>query len=311
MAGQTHHAFRRLCRELGACGLVCTELISSNALDHNGTRQRTMELFDWSPQESPLAVQLFGSDPGVMAQAARIVVDHGADIVDINMGCWVPKVAKKGGGAALLRDLEVASAVVEAVVQAVAVPVTVKVRSGWHEGKDTAVDFAVAAEKLGVAGVTVHARTAEQGFTGQADWSVITRVKQAVESIPVIGNGDVTSAAELRQMFEQTGCDGVMIGRAALGRPWVFGHLLAGLTGPEPAEPGLAERARLALRQAELTLETTPLPPQVALREMRGQLSRYRLDAPGQSHVRDRLVRADSLDEIRAILEPLMLGVRA
>lgn len=311
MAGQTHHAFRRLCRELGACGLVCTELISSNALDQNGTRQRTMELFDWSPQESPLAVQLFGSDPTVMAQAARIVVDHGADIVDINMGCWVPKVAKKGGGAALLRDLKVASAVVEAVVQAVDVPVTVKVRSGWHDGKDTAVDFAVAAEKLGVAAVTVHARTAEQGFTGQADWSVITRVKQAVERIPVIGNGDVTSAAELRQMFEQTGCDGVMIGRAALGRPWVFGHLLEGLTGPEPAEPGLAERARLALRQAELTLETTPLPAHVALREMRGQLSRYRLDGPGETPVRDRLVRADSLAEIRTILEPLMLGVRA
>ncbi|MCA9790818.1 MAG: tRNA dihydrouridine synthase DusB [Candidatus Eremiobacteraeota bacterium] len=311
MAGQTHHAFRRLCRELGGCGLVCTELISSNALDQKGTRERTMELFDWSPQESPLAVQLFGSDPGVMAEAARIVVDHGADIVDINMGCWVPKVAKKGGGAALLRDLLVASAVVEAVVKAVEVPVTVKVRSGWHDGKDTAVDFAVAAEQLGVAAVTVHARTAEQGFTGEADWSVIGRVKQAVSRIPVIGNGDVTDSAELAQMFLQTGCDGVMIGRAALGRPWIFGHLLQGLQGRQPPEPDLAERARMAIRQAELTLETTPLPEQVALREMRGQLSRYRLDAPGQSQVRDRLVRADSLAEIRAILEPLTLGVRA
>lgn len=307
MAGQTNHAFRRLCREIGDCGLVCTELISSKALENRGTHQRTVDAFDWSPEESPFAVQLFGCEPEVMAEAARVVVERGADIVDVNMGCWVPKVARKGGGAALLRNLDVACAVVEAVVRAVPVPVTVKVRSGWDEGEVTAVEFARAAEELGVKAVAVHARTAAQGFAGEADWNVIARVKAAVPSLPVIGNGDVETAAQARAMFDQTGCDAVMIGRGALGRPWIFRAIAHGLrTGQALPSPTLAQRAACALRQAELTIETTPLPHRQALLEMRGQLSRYRLDAPGSSQVRDRLVRVETLEEIRDVLLPLI-----
>src|SRR5258707_8676222 len=220
MAGQTNHPFRLLCREMGDCGLVCTELISSQAMHYKNPK--TFNYFDWTETEHPFAVQLYGSDPAIMAEAARIVVDRGADIVDINMGCWVPKVAKGGGGAALLRDVCTATRVVEAVVNAVPVPVTVKVRSGWDSTQLTAVEFARSAEGVGVAAVAVHARTAQQGFTGKADWDIIRQVKQAVSRIPIIGNGDVETASDAARMFAQTGCHAVVIARAALGNPWIF-----------------------------------------------------------------------------------------
>ncbi len=306
MAGQTNHAFRTLCRETGDCGLVCTELISSQAMQYKGARQRTLLKFDWSAGESPFAVQLFGNDPYIMAEAARVVVDHGADIVDINMGCWVPKIAKKGGGAALLKDLCTAKAVVEAVVKAVNVPVTVKVRSGWDAAHPTAVEFARAAEQIGAQAIAVHARFAEQGFTGQADWDVIRQVKAAVTSIPVIGNGDIFNAADARRMIEQTDCDGVMIGRAALGNPWIFQQIAHELrTGESLPEPTIAERATAALRQARLTLDTTKLEPIVAIRELRGQLIKYVMGIPDATTVRDRLVQAESLAQIEAALIPL------
>src|SRR5258707_13588779 len=162
MAGQTNPPFRTLCREMGDCGLVCSELISSQAIHFKSTK--TLNMFDWADEQHPFAVQLYGSDPAIMAEAARIVVDRGADIVDINMGCWVPKVAKGGGGAALLRDVCTATRVVEAVVNAVPVPVTVKVPSGWDRTQLTAWEFARAAEKVGVAAGAVPARTAQKGF---------------------------------------------------------------------------------------------------------------------------------------------------
>lgn len=306
MAGQTNYAFRSLCRDLGGVGLVCTELLSSAALNNRHTRAHSLQRFDWYASERPLAVQLFGSDPAVMAEAARVVADHGADIVDINMGCWVPKIAKRGGGAALLRDVCNAAAVVEAVVQAVAVPVTVKVRSGWTADQPTAVAFARVAEQIGVQAVAVHARFADQGFTGQADWDMIRQVKAAVTRIPVIGNGDVTSAADARRMLAETGCDGVMIGRAALGRPWIFRQIDHELrTGTPLPPPTLAERAQLALLQAERTLATTGLQPAVAIRELRGQLVNYVEDLPDPA-IRARIVRAESLADIAAALQPLL-----
>jgi len=301
MAGQTNMAFRKLCRELGGVGLVCTELISSQLIE----KRSTFEYYTWDHSEHPLAVQLYGANPAQMAEAARIVVDRGAPIVDINMGCWVPKVVKKGGGAALLDEPCQAAAVVEAVVKAVPVPVTVKVRTGVTACRPTAVPFARLAEAAGAAAIAVHARTAEQGFTGLPDWDVIRQVREAV-SIPVLGNGDVTSAEEARRMVAQTGCHGVMIGRAALGQPWIF----AEIAGLRRGEPTRAERARLALRHMELTRESTNLRERHAVLELRGQISRYRLDLPGETTIRDRLVRVDTWEQTEEILQALMENVQ-
>lgn len=301
MAGHSNFALRRLCREFGGCGLVCTELISSSIVKNS--RKRALQRFDWRSDERPVAAQLFGVEPRIVAEAARVVVDHGADIVDINMGCWVPKIAKKGGGAALLRDVNAATAVVEAVVKAVDVPVTVKVRSGFEDRIVTAVPFAAAAESVGAQAVAVHARFAGQGHGGEADWDVIAAVKDAVRHMPIIGNGDVHSAEDARRMLDFTGCDGVMIGRAALGRPWLFRHITHYLeTGVALPEPSRSERARIALRHAQLTLESTHLPEHVAVREMRGQISKYQLDSPGSRQVRNRLVRIVSYAELESIL---------
>ncbi len=304
MAGQTNHPFRVLCREMGDCGLVCTELISSQAMHYKSAK--TFNMFDWSEAEHPFAVQLYGSDPAIMAEAAQIVVERGADIVDINMGCWVPKVAKHGAGAGLLRDVCTATRVVEAVVRVIPAPVTVKVRSGWDAEQLTAVEFARAAEQVGVSAIAVHARTAAQGFTGSADWEQIRRVKEAVR-IPVFGNGDVVTADDVRRIFAETGCDGVMIGRAALGNPWLFRQLAHELrTGESLPPPTPQERAAAALRHARLLIATTPLAEKQAVFELRGQITKYHLGIPGAAAMRDRLVRAETLADIEAILLPVI-----
>ncbi len=310
MAGQTNHAFRTLCRQMGGVGLVCSELLSSAAMQTKGAVEHSKRLFDWTPDEYPFAVQLFGANPAHMAEAARIVVAHGAAIVDINMGCWVPKVVKRGGGAALLNDVCSAVAVVEAVVKAVNVPVTVKVRSGFKIGVVTAVNFARAAQDAGAQMIAVHARYAEQGFTGKADWDVIRQVKQQV-AIPVFGNGDVTNAADARRMIEQTGCDGVMIGRAALGNPWVFAQIHHELTTGEALPlPTPAERAAVCLRQAQLTLATSKLQPRTVILELRGQLSKYVEGIDGARPIREKIVRAESLADIESALAPLLESSR-
>jgi nifR3 family TIM-barrel protein len=304
MAGHTHYAFRSLVRELGGCGLVTTELISSEAFQMKGRREKAIRMFDFKPDEFPLSVQLFGSDPYIMAEAAKMVVDYGAHMVDINMGCWVPKVAKKGAGAALLRDVCTAVAVVEAVVKAVPVPVTVKVRSGFEDGVVTAIPFAKAAEACGVQAIAVHARFAGQGHTGSADWDVIRRVKEVVQHIPIIGNGDVVDGASAERMLKETGCDAVMIGRASLGKPHIFAqvaHYLA--TGESLPEPSRAEKARMALTHARRYAEHTWMRQESAVNELRGQLSKYALDEAGSVAIRNRLVRASTLGEIERILE--------
>jgi tRNA-dihydrouridine synthase B len=314
MAGQTNHAFRMLCREGGACGMVCTELISSHALQYKSSRQRTLQMFDWRPeQESPFAVQLFGNDPAMMADAAQLVADYGADVVDINMGCWVPKIARKSGaGAALLRDVCTATAVVKTVVQAVDIPVTVKIRSGWEPENPTCVPFARAAEDAGVQAIAIHARFAKQGHDGQADWRWIKRVKEAVRAIPVIGNGDIWTGADARQMMTETGCDGVMVGRAAMGNPFVFQDILHELrTGERPARRPAHLLAQTAIRQARLTLETTHYEPIKAIRELRGQLLKYVSGLPDATTIRDKICQAESLAHLEAAFAPLLEADRS
>lgn len=305
MAGQTNHALRTLCREMGDCGLVCTELISSQAIHYKSNK--TWRMFDWTAREHPIAVQLYGSEPGIMADAARLVVDEGADIVDINMGCWVPKIVKKGGGAALLGDICTAVSVVEAVVRAVDVPVTVKVRSGLDPEHITAVEFARVAEEAGVKAIAVHARTASQGFTGKADWNIIRQVKHVVKKIPVIGNGDVKNAEDAARMLQTTDCDGIMIGRAALGNPWIFRQIAYELdTGEKLPTPSSSEIAKIALQHARLAVETSMIGERQTIFELRGQLTKYHLGVPGAAVVRDRLVHAETLRDVEIILEPYL-----
>jgi len=236
-----------------------------------------------------------------------LVADYGADIVDINMGCWVPKVAKKGGaGAALLRAVCTATAVVQAVVEAVNVPVTVKIRNGWEPDNPTAVPFAINAEQVGVKMIAVHGRFATQGHSGEADWDYIRQVKEAV-NIPVIGNGDVVDAASAIRMMTQTGCDGVMVGRAALGNPWIFKQIAHEIRTGEPLPlPTPCERAEMAIKQAKRTLETSQKPASSVIRELRGQLLKYVHGLHDATTIRNGVVSAESLTDIEAAFAPLL-----
>jgi nifR3 family TIM-barrel protein len=301
MAGITAHPFRVICKRHGA-GLVVTELISSHAIHYRN--QKTFGMFDWTDEERPAFCQLFGGDPDTMAEAARVVVERGCDGVDINMGCWVPKVAKTGAGAALMKDLCQAEAVVKAVVDAVPqVPVTVKIRSGWDPRDVTAVRFARAAADAGVKAITVHARFASQGFTGTADWSVIGRVKESVGArIPVVGNGDVETPQDARRMLEQTGCDAVMIGRAAMGNPWLLGRIGLYLeTGALTPEPDFVERVAVAREHARL--QVAGQGENIGCRELRGLLGHYFKGVPGAPRLRAALTQVKTLGEIEAILD--------
>ncbi len=311
MAGHTNIAFRTLIRELGQCGLVCSELISSQALKHNPNSRRTRELMDWSPREKPFAVQLFGSVPEDMARAARLVVAYGAPIVDINMGCWVPKVAKKGCGAALLADLPRAREVVQAVCEAVEVPVTAKIRIGFKRDRPTAVPFALSALEAGVSMLTVHGRYAEDGFGGRSDHLQTARVVEAVEGrIPIIYNGDVEDLQSAKRALAETRADGLMIGRAALREPWLFQVLAATLTEQPKSPPAGASKTPLdiALRHYQLAREFIRKPEAILVRALRGQLLPYRLGAASdhrtsernelETELRSRLVGCQSFSDL-------------
>jgi len=245
MAGITDFPFRMICRELGA-GLVFSEMVSVEALIRE--HKRTHSMLRTDPAERPVVFQIFGSKPASMAEAAHIVSQMEVDFIDINMGCPVPKILKSGAGSALLRDIGLAKEVMAAVVNASKVPVTVKIRLGWDAKSIVAVDLALAAESTGIAAVSVHGRTKAQAFSGHADWSMIKTVKESV-GIPVIGNGDVRSAPDARRMLNETGCDGVMIGRAIQGNPWIFREAKQFLeTGVVPPPPSPEERKAVMLR---------------------------------------------------------------
>jgi tRNA-dihydrouridine synthase B len=298
MAGITDLSFRIFCRELGA-GLVFSEMVSAEALvrDHG----RTVGMLRTDPCERPVAVQIFGSRPESMARAARIASSMEVDFIDVNMGCPVPKVIKSGAGAALLRDTALAREIMAAVVKASSVPVTVKIRLGWDVNSIVAFELAEAAEASGVAAVTVHARTRSQGFSGTADWEMIRKIKETAR-IPVIGNGDVRSATDAKRMLHETGCDGVMIGRACQGNPWIFreaGQYLK--TGTHLSPPSPEERKGLILRH--LSAMVAMRGENTGVREMRKHLCWYTRGLRGGAEFRTAANALLTADEVVRLLD--------
>jgi nifR3 family TIM-barrel protein len=266
LAGITNLPMRLIAKRSG-CGLVCSEMISSNGLVYNSGK--TVQMLESVPEEKPLSVQIFGANPDLMAEAARIVQDSGADIVDINFGCSVKKILKSNSGSALMKDQHLAGRILRAVRQAVTIPLTIKIRSGWDPSGQQALEIARLAEDCGVDAIAVHPRTALQGFRGKADWSIIARVKQCI-AIPVIGNGDVTAPTDATRMLAQTGCDGVMVGRAAIGNPMIFGQIVAEHQGLPNAPPTDGQRIEMMLRYLRDSVRC--LGEETACRMMRSRL---------------------------------------
>lgn len=299
MAGVTSHPFRLLAREYG-CGLVYSEMISARGLLYGGNRRNFFSLY-YTERERPIAFQLFGAEPALLAAAAQKLEAHGADIIDLNLGCPVRKIVRNGEGGALMRNPHLCASIFRAVVEAVRCPVTVKMRKSWDESSpDGAVEIAVLAEAAGVKAVAVHGRTVTQGYSGRADWEIVRQVKKAVK-IPVFGNGDVDSPERAEAMLERCGCDGVMIGRAALGSPWIFTRIRARLAGGQAMEPPTpAERVAVAVRHLEMLVHFRG--ERVAVREMRRHAGWYIKGLPGAAEARRRLVRADGYEEMAGLL---------
>ena len=287
---------RLLSRRAGA-GLVCGEMVSATALHYRNAATR--RLLVTCPQERPVSLQLFGSRPEWMAEAAREAAAAGADVIDLNLGCTVPKICKTGAGAALLRDPDLAVEVVRAVAAAVALPVTVKLRAGVTLGDEGYLELGQRCVEAGAAGLILHGRSVGQRFTGRADWSTIARLAREVD-VPVIGNGDVDSPEAALQMREETGCAAVMIGRAAIGNPWIFAQTAAVLRGEAWSAPTARERVAVALCHAQM--QAALRGESRGLREMRPALARYVHGLPGAASARARIMSATTLGEVQAAL---------
>ena len=297
MAGITDLPFRVICRRLG-CGMTVSEMVSAKGLLYKNVK--TTEMLRIEDSERPTAIQLFGSVPEELATAAKMVEASGADIIDFNMGCPVPKIVNNGEGSALMKKPQLAYEVLAAMVEAVQIPVTVKFRAGWDDEHRNAVEIALAAERAGVAAIAVHGRTRQQFYEGKADWSIIADVKRAVK-LPVFGNGDIFTVADGLRMLEQTGVDGLMVGRGADGNPWLFAQLKAALAGePVPAAPSVDARLDLAAEHLQMLIDYKG--ETISVKEMRRHISAYLKGLPHAAEFRGRFHKVDTQKQFLELL---------
>ena len=297
MAGVTNLPFRIICKDYGA-GMVCTEMASAKAMFHND--QKTKRLFNTEGEKRPISFQVFGSELESIEYAVKYMSDF-ADIIDINMGCPAPKVVKNGDGSKLLLDLEKAKQIIETAVQNSKVPVTVKFRKGWDKENIVAVEIAQIAEQAGASAITIHGRTRSEFYTGKADWDIIKKVKQSVH-IPVIGNGDVTDEESALAMFEQTGVDGIMIGRGSFGNPWIFRNIKHYLqTGEKLPQPTNKERLQVMEKHIQLAVEEKG--EDVAIKELRKHISWYTKNLKNSSEFRNSINKIEKKDELISTIE--------
>ena len=313
MAGVTDTVFRRFIRNLSGCGLIMTEFTSSHGVVRHvqGGKQgrRSFRYLHYEPDEHPIAAQLFGSDPDVMAEAARVVEDHGFDIVDLNFGCPVKKVVKCNGGSGLLRDLPLIERILRKVRAAVKIPFTCKFRSGWNEKEIVAVNMARLAQDCGLQAVALHGRTREQGYAGNADWRLIGEVKQAVK-IPVIGNGDVFAPEDAVRMFQQTGCDGVMIGRAASSNPWIFRQIEQYLHTGRYDQPTEQDRYEMIRDYYGALMENPDNVAGEVCGKMKQFASYFTRGVRNGSQLRKEIYRAKTPDQVCAKVDEFFAGAQ-